>query len=234
MSADQVLDWSNDFMKANPDFNIVVTGSSAGKGFQSLFDKVAEVGLASRDINTNEKKAAEEKNLKLDHKNIGYSAVAVVTSQNNPINELTIDQLRRIYTGQVTNWKDVGGADSPIRAFSRRIPESGGAVFFWELVMGKEPFGSNVTFAESWQSILKVCSLAKDMPIGIAPAYITKNVKTIAVKKDDSSPAIKPTPDQVNSKTYPIILQFAMWWDVKEKDDKLMKYIDFCAAKGQE
>jgi phosphate transport system substrate-binding protein len=234
MSADQVMVWANEFMEKNPDCNIVVTGSSAGKGFQNLFDRTAEIALASRDISANEKKTAQEKGIKLEDKHIGSSAVAVVTTARNPVNELTIEQLRKIYLDEFTNWKEVGGPDSPIRTITRRIPESGGAVFFWEHVLNKQAFGPNATYAETWQAILKVCTIAQDLPIGIVPASIAKgSVKVMAVKPDDNSPAVAPTNQNIANKSYPLILKFSMYWDAQSKDDKVSKFIDFCAERAQ-
>ncbi len=233
MSAQQVLTWSNEFIQRNPDYSITVTGSSAGKGFLSLFEDNTEVALASRGITAGEKRAANEKGITLEERQIGHSAIAIITSKANPIAELTLDQIRNIFTGRTTNWKELGGPDIPIRAFSRRIPESGGAVFFWEHVLEKEPLGSKVTIAESFSSIIKVCAVANDNPIGIAPAGNVKDdVKIIGVKIDNSSAAVLPTAENIASRAYPIILKFSMWWNVQNKDDRLMKYVDYCEARG--
>ncbi len=234
MSADQVMVWAKEFMEKNPDCNIIVTGSSAGKGFHSLFEKTAEIALASREISASEKRTAQEKGLKLEDKHIGLSAVAVVTTSSNPVDALSVDQLRKIYLDEITNWKEVGGPDSPIRTLTRRIPESGGAVFFWDYVMKQQPFGPNTTYAETWQAILKVCSVAKDIPIGIVPVFIAKgNIKILAVKRDDASPGVLPTGQNIADKSYPLVLKFSMYWDAQDRDEKLSKFIEFCAERAK-
>jgi phosphate transport system substrate-binding protein len=233
MAADQVQDWAKQFMSENPDTNIIVTGSSAGKGFQALFDKTAELALASREITSGEAKTAEENGFKLDMKYVGNAGVAIITSPNNPLNELTIDQLRRIYLGQIDNWKEVGGPDSPIRAMCRRIPESGGAVFFWEHVLNKDPFGSKVILSETWHAIIKACQAAADLPIGVAPAFGARSgIKILGIKKDAGSPAIRPSEETMRDHSYPIILKFSFYWDQKTKNDKMIKFINFCEKKG--
>jgi phosphate transport system substrate-binding protein len=235
MAANQVQIWAQQFMAENPHTNIIVTGSSAGKGFQALFDKHAELALASREISPGEEKTAEEKGLKLEMKFVGNAGVAIITSPNNQVNDLTIDQLRRIYLGQIDNWKEVGGTDSQIRPMCRKIPESGGAVFFWEHVMGKEPFGSKVVLAETWHAIIKTCQTATDLPVGVAPGFVartTGGIKVLAIKKDANSPAIKPSEETLRNHSYPIILKFSFYWDQKTKNDKMIKFIDFCEKKG--
>ena len=171
MASDQVLMWAEEFMQANPDIRIVVTGSSAGKGFDDLFEGNADLAMASRIISPDEQKKAAAKGLKLENKLIGYSGMAVMTSPKNPINELTLDQLRRIFTGEYTNWKQAGGPDVPIRPLTRRIPESGGAVFFMQEVLHNQPYGAATVMADSWTAIVKVCTTANDLPIGIGPAF---------------------------------------------------------------
>src|SRR5208283_1210236 len=129
MVSDQVQKWANSFMQAHPEANVLVIGSSAGKGLEALFEGNADIALASRAISAEEQKKASAKGLALANKLIGYSGMAVMTNPKNTINELTLEQLRKVFTGEYTNWKQVGGPDAQIRTLTRRIPESGGAVF---------------------------------------------------------------------------------------------------------
>lgn len=233
MGSDQVLIWANEFMAANPGVNIVVTGSSAGKGFESLFEGLADVALASRVISPEEQKKATAKGMKLANKLIGYSGLAIVTCSSNPINELTLEQLRQIFSGEQTSWKAVGGPDSPIRCLTRRVPESGGAVFFMEEVMHNQPYGKTTTFVESWGTIMKICSTAKDIPIGIGPAIIVKgDVKMLGVKQDDNFAGVKPSDETVKNRSYPIVNPIRVYWDSRTEDERAKKFIDYCAEKG--
>jgi phosphate transport system substrate-binding protein len=194
MAWDQVQLWADAFMQANPDIRVMVIGSSAGKGFEALFEGNSELALASRVISAEEQKKATAKGVKLTNRLIGYSGMAVMTNPRNPINELTLEQLRQIFTGEFTNWKQVGGPDAPIRCLTRRISESGGAMFFMEEVLHNQPYGPSTVIAENWTSIVKVCSVANDLPIGIGPALIAKGgIKVLGVKLDDHSPGIKPS-----------------------------------------
>ncbi|MEW6111078.1 MAG: substrate-binding domain-containing protein [Thermodesulfobacteriota bacterium] len=233
MASDQVQLWANEFTKSNPTALIVVQGSSAGKGFEALFDKHTDVAMASRVVLPDEQKKAAEKGLKLETKLIGYAGLAVITHPRNPVSELTIEQLKKIYTGQFTNWQDVGGPAEPIRALSRRVPESGGAVFFREAALHNEAFGSRVVMAETWHAIVKVCSAATDLPIGICPVMrLNPEVKAIAVKLDDKTPAVLPSLQTCADRTYPLVLPFWFYWDDKSADARIKPFVEFCANEG--
>ncbi len=233
MASDQVLIWAEEFMQANPDIRIVVTGSSAGKGFDDLFEGNADLAMASRIISPDEQKKAAAKGLKLENKLIGYSGMAVMTSPKNPIDELTLDQLRRIFTGEFTNWKQAGGPDVPIRPLTRRIPESGGAVFFMEEVLHNQPYGPATVMADSWTAIVKVCTTANDLPIGIGPALGAKGaIKVLSIKQDENTPAVVPTTETLKEKAYPIINPIRLYWNGQSQDDRIKKFVDFCASKG--
>jgi phosphate transport system substrate-binding protein len=233
MGSHEVQMWAEEFMRANPDVRIVVTGSSAGKGFNDLIEGNADVAMASRVISPDEQKKAAAKGLKLENKLIGYSGMAVMTSPKNPINELTLDQLRRIFTGEYTNWKQAGGDDVPIRTLTRRIPESGGAVFFMQEVLHNQPYSAATVMADSWTAIVKVCTTANDLPIGIAPALAEKGaIKVLAIKQDENAAPVLPSPETLKEKSYPIINAIRLYWDGQSKDDRIKKFVDFCASKG--
>jgi phosphate transport system substrate-binding protein len=233
MASDQVNKWAQGFMATNPEVSITVIGSSAGKGFQAFADGNAEIAMMSREIRPDERKKATEKGFQIVEKSVGQAAIALITSQRNPVNELTLEQVRKIYTGEYDNWKQVGGPDEPVRCLTRRIPESGGAVFFWEKVLGGEPFGSKTVLTETWESIIKACSLAQDLPIGIVPH--TRNlvgVKLLGIKRDDTSRAVPASEENVKTKAYPIILSFSLAWDGRSNDPAIVRFVDFCQIQG--
>jgi phosphate transport system substrate-binding protein len=233
MASDQVQIWAEGFMQLNPDIRVVVTGSSAGKGFDDLSEGNADLAMASRVIAPDEQKKAAAKGLKLENKLIGYSGMAVMTSPKNPINELTLDQLRRIFTGEYTNWKQAGGPDVPIRPITRRIPESGGALFFMQEVLHNQPYGPSTVMADSWTSIVKVCTTANDLPIGIGPALGAKGeIKVLSIKQDENTPAVVPSTKTLKEKSYPIINPIHLYWDGQSQDDRIKRFIDFCTSKG--
>ena len=233
VAATQVQKWAESFMQANPDANILVVGSSAGAGFQALFNHSAELALASRLISTNEQKQANDRGIKLAEKLIGHAGVALITNTKNPIDELTLDQIKKIFLGEYTNWKQLSGPDTPIRALTRRVPESGGAVFFQRFVLGEQTYGAGTVMTQSWAAIQKACLAGTDLPIGLAPAdTIAAGIKVLAIKKDETSPGVKPSPETLKNRTYPIILPFRFYWDSQSQDDRLKRFVEYCAQQG--
>lgn len=233
MASDQVDKWAKQFMAANPEIRVVVVGSSAGKGFQAFLDGNTEIAMMSRDVRAEERKKAGDKGLKFVEKPIGQAAIAVITHARNPLNELTPGQLKALYSGEYDNWRQVGGPDEPVRCLSRRVPESGGAVFFANTVLKEAPFGSKTVMTETWDAILKVCTAAQDLPLGIVPH--TRNlagVKVLAIKTDDKAPSVLPTEEHIKNRSYPICLTFTFVWDEATKDPAIVKFADFCKSQG--
>ncbi len=233
MASNQVDKWAKQFMTKTPDVSVTVVGSSAGKGFQSFLEGNTDIAMMSREIRSDERRKANDKGIQLAEKPIGYAAIALITNQRNPVNELSLDQLRRLYTGEYDNWKMVGGPDEPVKCLSRRIPESGGAVFFWEKVLGGEPFGNKTVMTETWETISKVCSSSQELSLGIVPSTRENTgVKLLKIRRDDGSPAVFPTEENIKNQSYPIILPFSFVWNAQSKEVSAQKFVEFCQMLG--
>lgn len=233
MAVGQVNAWAKEFMASNPGTDVLVVGSSAGKGFEALIDGNADLALASRSISVEEQAKAAARNMQLSSRLIGQAGMAVITSPRNPVNELTMDQVRKIFAGDYTNWKEAGGPDQSIRCFTRRVPESGGAVFFMDKVLHKQPYGRSTTFVEDWVTVVHVCGTATDLPIGMAPAFIAKNnIKVLAVKQDEAHQGRLPSEGSLKDRSYPLANPIQVYWDKRSEDDRIRKFVEFCAGKG--
>ncbi|MGO9570572.1 MAG: substrate-binding domain-containing protein [Desulfomonilaceae bacterium] len=207
--------------------------SSAQRGFLSLLDGTAEIAIMSREIMPDERKKAGEKGLQIAESPVGHAAIALITHPRNPVNELTLDQLRKLYSGEYDNWKSVGGPDEPVKCLSRRVPESGGAVFFQEKVLGGKPFGAKTVFVDRWYTIIKICAENQYLPIGIIPhTRDTSGVKVLRIKRDDGSPSVAPSEENIKSQTYPIVLSFGFVWNAQSKEPAVQNFVDFCKSQG--
>ena len=202
-------------------------------GFRALLSREAEIAVVTRLASAEEEKEALEKGIKLTQRLIGHTGVALITHPRNPVNELTVEQIRKIFSGEYTNWKDVGGPDAPIKTITRTVPESGAAAFFQEHVLDNRPYGPNTLMAESWESIINFCNLTDDLPIGLAPSLQSlKGAKVLAIKKDEKSPAVKPSAESLMDRSYPIILPFRFYWDSRTLDPRLKLFVKHCADEG--
>ncbi len=233
MATDQVEEWAQQFMAKTPGVTVSVIVSSAQRGFQSLLDGTADIGILSRPMLPEELKQAADKGLQIAEKPVGYAAVALITHPKNPVNELTLDQVRKLYTGEYENWKQVGGLDEPATCLSRRVPESGGAVFFQETALAGKPFGPRTVIVDRWYTIAKLCSEDRYMAIGILPhTRDTSKVKVLRIKRNNASPAVAPTVENVKAQAYPITLSFSFIWNAQTKDPVIQNFVDFCKNLG--
>ena len=87
-------------------------------------------------------------------------------------------------------------------------------MFFMQEVLHNQPYGPGTVVADSWTSIVKVCTVAADLPIGIGPAMGAKGaVKVLAIRQNESTPAVMPSEDTLKARSYPIINPIRLYWD---------------------
>ena len=136
------------YMKNNPEANITVSESGSGNGAKSLINGMCEVASMSRFMKDNEFKAAVDKGVFPVAHAIAVDGIAVVVHPANPLKGLKTEQVRDIYTGKITNWKQVGGPDKAIIVISRDT-NSGTYECFEELALNKEKMAKNVEYVGS-------------------------------------------------------------------------------------
>jgi phosphate transport system substrate-binding protein len=195
--------WAETYMGLHPDIKIQVSGGGSGIGFAALQNQTTDLCDASRKA-----KAAEIANcIKAFGKRpteykVALDGLSVYINGENPVNELTIDQLGGIFTGKITNWKEVGGPDEPITIYSREN-SSGTYEFFKAQILKGEDFAASAQTMPGTAAILQAVSKDKG-GIGYGGAGYGAGAKHLSVKRDDSSPAIEPTEQNVENQTYPI------------------------------
>jgi len=198
--------WAESFMKSHPDADISVTGGGSGTGIAAILNGTTDICIASRSIKAKELTLAKEKGLSPNEIVTSRDGIAVVVNPENPISELTIEQIGKIYTGVYTNWKDLGGPDHEIVILSRES-SSGTYVFFQEHVMKKKDYSPNAMLMPSTSAIIQ--SVTQDMwAIGyVGLGYgvqAADRVKMLNVKNDADSPAIAPSVASVQDASYGI------------------------------
>ncbi len=128
---------SEAYMAANPNVSIAIAGGGSGNGIKALIDGFTTVAMASRDIKANELERAKAKKVFPERFAVGLDALVPIVHPKNDVDSLSLTQLKDIYAGRITNWKDVGGKDAEIVVISRDT--SSGTYETWEdLVMKKE------------------------------------------------------------------------------------------------
>lgn len=210
------LAWAEAYQKEHPEVRLSVTGGGSGTGLAALINGTVDIANASRAIKDEEKKQAEANGIEPVEFTVARDAIAVIVNQANPIGELTLPQLSAIYSGQITNWRDVGGEDRPIVLLSRET-NSGTHVYFLEHVLrlgqkeNKTLFSPDTLLMPSSEGI---SAEARQNPNAIGYdglGYVTPDLKTIAVAKEEGGAYVLPTIATVNDKSYPIARDLYMY-----------------------
>ncbi len=201
--------WAEEFMHRSPEASIAVTGGGSGTGVSAILSGTCDIAQSSRDITADEKAKASSTGAPIKESTVAYDGIAVIVNNDNPILQLTIDQLSDIFSGKVKNWKEVGGKDVPVLVLSRER-NSGTHVFFLEHVVrrgnakGPEEFASGALMMPSNQSIVEQVQ-SSEAAIGyVGLGYVTKDHRVVAVAKTAQDKFVLPNNETVLSKEYPI------------------------------
>src|SRR6218665_2423860 len=194
---------AENYMKQDSTSSITVVGGGTGVGVTALIDGTTDIAMASRDMKTEEKLKFTEAKKTIGQTVIAFDALSVIVNPNNKVTQLTREQLEDIYTGKITNWKDVGGADEKIVTYSRES-SSGTYEFFKEHVLNKKNYATTVLSMPATGAIVQSVSQTKGAIGYIGLAYETTEVKALLVSYDQGKTFVAPTVEAAKNKTYPI------------------------------
>jgi phosphate transport system substrate-binding protein len=217
--------WAEVYMKKNPGSRIQVTGGGSGTGIAALINGTTDICEASRPMKDKEKEDAKAKRgAEVKEIPVAVDGLAIYLNAANPIKELSLGQLKGIYTGTITNWKDVGGKDGKIIAYGREN-NSGTYAYFKEHVLGNGDFHPSVQTLPGTSAVTN--AVAKDpRSIGYGGIAYAKGIHHAMVKKDDSSPAVEPSMENVLSGRYPIS-RYLYWYTAGEPTGEMKKLVDW-------
>ena len=231
--------WAEKYMENNPQEFVAVTGGGSGTGIASLISGTCDITMSSRNIKEKEIALAKQKGIDPYEIKVGLDGLAVVVNPKNPVSKLTLDQLAQIFTGKITNWKEVGSLDAKIVILSREV-NSGTHVYFKEHVLRKNDPHSKEEFAPS--ALLLPSSQAIADEIAGNPAaigyygmgYISSKQKALLVAKDATSEYVAPIIENVISGKYPISRPLFVYTN-GEPQGRVKKFVDFMLSReGQE
>ena len=211
------------FQAENEGVSVEVNGGGSGASFEPVRNEIAQLGLVSRELKEEEKD--------LTATTIGKDGIAVVVNPNNPVIDLTIEQIAKIYAGEITNWKDVGGKDQKITVIAREAG-SGTTGAFEDIVMKtiEKEIAPSVLRINQSEGIRS--TVAKDeSAIGYFSLYIAnETVHALSVE------GVKATAEDVKNGTYKLQRPFNFTYlGTEPKDPLAKKFLDFTLSdKGQE
>ena len=212
------LAWAEKYQGENPDVRISVTGGGSGTGIAALINGTVGIANASRSIKEEEIAKAKSNSVNPVEHIIARDAIAVIVNPENPVSELTLQQLSDIYSGKINNWMEVGGEDRPIVRLSRET-NSGTHVYFLETVLrlgdkeNKTLFSTDTLLLPSSEGIILE---VRQNPNAIGYdglGYVPHDLKMIAIAKEDGGAYVLPSIPTVNDKSYPIARDLYMYTD---------------------
>ena len=223
---------AEDYMKKDSSASVTVVGGGSGVGITALTEGTTDIAMASRDLKTEEKLKFSEQKKEIVQITIAYDALSVIVNPENKVDKLTREQLEKIYTGDIINWKEVGGANEKIITYSRES-SSGTYEFFKEHVMSKKNYAATVLSMPATGAIVQSVSQTKGAIGYIGLAYESKGVKSIAVSYDQGKTYVMPSVNAAKDKSYPISRPLFYMYD-KVNSAKVNSFIDYALSeKGQ-
>jgi phosphate transport system substrate-binding protein len=225
--------WAEAFMKKTPGVQVAVTGGGSGTGIAAMINKTTDICAASRKVR--EAEINKGKGVGVDFKEfvVGRDGISMVVNKENPIQALTLDQLRKIFNGTYKNWSEVGGSDGNIIVLSRET-SSGTYVYVQEEVLMKDNYAQEARLMPSNAAIAQAISQDKNAIGYVGVAYAKQaDVKIVPVKKVDLSQPVMPTDETIKDGTYPISRPLHLYTNGEPKGN-VKAFIDFAFSdEGQ-
>ncbi|HSO13797.1 MAG TPA: PstS family phosphate ABC transporter substrate-binding protein [Anaerolineales bacterium] len=225
------LAWAEKYQGDHPDVRISVTGGGSGTGIASLINGTVGIANASRQIKSEEVEQARANGIDPVEHIIARDAIAVIVNPENPVSQLTLQQISDIYSGRIANWMEIGGEDRPIVRLSRET-NSGTHVYFLETVLrlgskeDKTLFSMDTLLLPSSEGII---SEVRQNPNAIGYdglGYVPDDLKMIAIAKEEGGAYVLPSILTVNDKSYPIARDLYMYTNGQPKG-LLKEYLDW-------
>jgi phosphate transport system substrate-binding protein len=203
------LGWAEAYAQVRPEVQVAVTGGGSGTGIAALINGTVDMANASRRIKLEEREQAEDNDVEPVEHEVAGDAIAIVVHPSNPVEGLTIPQLSAIFSGEITNWHEVGGEDRPVVLLSRES-NSGTHVFFLEEVVRQGNKEDRTLFSPDtllMPSSEGISTEVRQNPNAIGYdglGYVTDDQKMVAVARDGGAPYIFPSVETVKDGSYPI------------------------------
>jgi phosphate transport system substrate-binding protein len=232
------LAWAEAYAEVQPEVRISVTGGGSGTGIAAMINGTVDIANASRKMKPEEIEEARANGIEPVEHVIAGDAIAVVVHPSNPVEGLSIAQLSAIFTGQIVNWREVGGDNRPIVLLSRES-NSGTHVYFLERVLREGIKDDDRLFSPDtllMPSSEGISNEVRQNPNAIGYdglGYVTPDQKTLCVTDKAGDPCVLPTVETVQDGTYPIARPLYMY-TAGEPTGAIREYLDWILSpEGQ-
>ena len=213
---------AEEYMAQHSNADIQVSGGGSGVGATSAIEGTADIGMLSREL-----KSSEKDGNNLQEFVVGRDGIALVGHPSNTVSDLTLEQVKAIYQGEITNWKDVGGSDSEIVLIGRDS-SSGTREFFTEFVLNKEESAKEMQELNSNGAVAKAVSMTPGAIGYVSLEYVDDSLKAFSIG------GVEPTVENVVSGVYEINRPLLMITN-GEPTGLTAEYLEFIlSAEGQQ
>lgn len=221
--------WAEAYSKAGGG-SVAVSGGGSSIGINAFINGVADICAASRKMKKSEVDKARSRSSIANEIPVALDGLAIAVNDDNPIKSLTMDELRRIWVGQITNWSQLGGKKEPISVFSRDS-NSGTYAFFQQNVLKNQNWGPNVVFSPSTSDEGRE---VQRTPGGICyggVAYFKgkKDLKIVPIATGAGATPLYPSEENVRSRKYPIWRYLYFYTNGAPKGDTA-KFVNFALS----
>lgn len=224
---------AENYMKKNSTAQVSVTGGGSGVGIAALVEGTCDVAMSSRKIKFDEKNKLESAGKSVVETIVAYDALAVVVNPANKVSKLTREQLEGIFTGKISNWKEVGGDDMKIVTYSRET-SSGTYEFFKMSILKNKNFFNGIMSMPATGAIIQSVSQTKGAVGYVGLAYLNKEVKALSVSYDGGKNFVAPSMETAKNKTYPVVRPL-FYYHVAAASKAVKPFVDYIlSAEGQE
>ncbi len=214
------------YMATDSKVDIQVSGGGSSAGVLAVGEKTADIGMASREMKESEK----TKYPSLVEHSVAKDGIAVIVSPKNTVTALSLDEIKQIYAGGITNWNQVGGNDMEIVVVGRDS-SSGTREFFTEKVMGSTEYVKTQLEKNSNGAVAQTIAQTPGAIGYISLGYLDESVKGLMIK--DNGRNIVPSIENVQNGSYPIARELFMLTNGDAKG-LAKKYLDYLlSSEGQ-
>ncbi len=220
------------FIASHPGASVTVTGGGSGVGISALLEGTTDIAQLSRRIKFDERRQLQAQGKTVKEVIIAYDALAVIVHPDNPVSELTREQLEGIFTGRITNWNELGGPDLKIVPYSRET-SSGTYEFFKESVLKNRNYMNGIMSMPATGAIVQSIGQTRGGIGYIGLAYLNRSIKAIHVSYDSGNTFVAPSVANAKNETYPIVRPLYYYY-VTTSEAAVKPFTDYVlSAAGQ-
>ncbi len=217
--------WAEEFMKAHPNTSVYVAGGGSALGFKSLIKGESDICASSRPIQANEAQLLARKYGKVGMAFlVAKDALSIYLHPENPVQNLTLEQVRAIFTGAITHWSEIGGNNAPIQVMMRS-PNSGTFLYLKMHVLEGQPYSSASQISPTTADMVKTISQNVNA-IGYGGIAYGRNLKHCQIDN------VAPIEENVRSDRYPLA-RYLYLYTIDKPQGTVKNFIDWVLKEGQ-